>query len=613
MSPHNDQQRQLSARVIHLRRLTRYGLAAGCAVGAVLVRLGLDPLWGPGIPYITFFPAIMLSAWLAGLWPGVLTTVLTATAALYFWVDPRGSFVAAHPGELIGLGVFVVVGVLISVLNESWRAQAIEATRLHDSERASRRAAERTADQLAIALEAGRMGTWEYSLRTGLVKWSPGLEAIHGYAPGTFPGTFEAFRNEIHPDDRDRVLQAIADAARQRRDHHIEYRIVRADGAVRWVEGRGQVFLDDAHQPDRMVGVCSDITERRLSDERFRLAVEAAPAAMLMVDERGTIVLANALTEQLLGYTHDEIMGQPVDVLVPQRLREHHSQYRKGFLAEPRQRPMGAGRELFALRKDGSEVPVEIGLSPLQTHGGTFVLAAVTDITARKQVEYERMNLLVREQAARAETERASRLKDEFLAVLSHELRTPLNAVIGYAHLLGTGTLPPDRARHAVQAIQRNAQAQARLVESLLDLSRIMAGKLELSLERLDIAKLAEAAVDVVRPEAAAKGIALDVVLPGTLPGLVGDGGRLQQVLWNLLSNAIKFTPQGGASVFAYFPTTARWPCRLLIPAKASPRPYCRTCSTDSNREMARKGDRRRDLGWDWRWFVRWSTPTGGP
>jgi signal transduction histidine kinase/CheY-like chemotaxis protein len=239
-------------------------------------------------------------------------------------------------------------------------------------------------------------------------------------------------------------------------------------------------------------------------------------------------------------------MGQPLDILVPQRLREHHSHYREGFLADPRQRPMGAGRELFALRKDGSEVPVEIGLSPLQTHGGTFVLAAVTDITARKQVEYERMNLLVREQAARAETDRANRLKDEFLAVLSHELRTPLNAVIGYAHLLGMGTLPPDRARHALQAIQRNAQAQARLVESLLDLSRIMAGKLELTLERLDIAKLVEAAVDVVRPDAAAKDIALDVVLPATLPSLVGDGGRLQQVLWNLLSNALKFTPPGG-------------------------------------------------------------------
>jgi CheY-like chemotaxis protein len=174
------------------------------------------------------------------------------------------------------------------------------------------------------------------------------------------------------------------------------------------------------------------------------------------------------------------------------------------------------------------------------------VLAAVTNITERKQVEEERAQLLAREQTARADIERASRLKDDFLAVLSHELRTPLNAVLGYAHLLSSDLLPADRTKHAFAAIQRNAQAQARLVESLLDLSRIMAGKLELDLQDLDVLKLVESAVDVIRPEAEAKGIAIDVVVPAPAPTLTGDGGRLQQVLWNLLSNATKFTPRGG-------------------------------------------------------------------
>jgi PAS domain S-box-containing protein len=422
----------------------------------------------------------------------------------------------------------------------------MERATLLESERIARQNLEVAAQQLQTALHAGRMGTWEYALRTGAVTWSPGLEAIHGFAPGTFPGTFEAFRNEIHPEDRDTVLQAIADAAEQRRDHHIEYRIVRADGTVRWVEGRGQLFLDASQQPERMVGVCADITERKQAEERFRMAVDAAPAAMLMVDQRGMIVLTNALTEQFLGYTRDEIIGQPLDRLVPPRFRERHPEYRKEFFSEPRQRPMGAGRELYALRKDGVEVPVEIGLSPIQTHEGMFVLAAVTDITERKQIEAQRAELLDREREARAELERASRLKDEFLAVLSHELRTPLNAVLGYAHLLGIGALQPDRAKHAVDAIQRNAKAQTRLVESLIDLSRIMAGKLELDLERIEVSKLVDTVVDVVRPDADAKDIVLDSVVPSTLPSLVGDSGRLQQVFWNLLSNAIKFTPRGG-------------------------------------------------------------------
>ena len=136
------------------------------------------------------------------------------------------------------------------------------------------------------------------------------------------------------------------------------------------------------------------------------------------------------------------------------------------------------------------------------------------DISARKEIEEARAALLAREHAARVELERASRMKDEFLAVLSHELRTPLNAVLGYASLLATGSLPRERTAHALKAIQRNAQAQSRLIESLLDLSRITAGKLELDLRRIDARKLVESAVDVVRPDADAKGIALAVEGP---------------------------------------------------------------------------------------------------
>jgi PAS domain S-box-containing protein len=422
----------------------------------------------------------------------------------------------------------------------------VEHARLLEAERIARQNFEVAVQQLQTALHAGRMGTWEYALRTGTVKWSPGLEAIHGYAPGTFPGTFDAFRNEIHPEDRDRVLEAIAEAAEQRRDHHIEYRIMRTDGAVRWVEGRGQLFLDGSGQPERMVGVCADITERKQAEERFRIAVEAAPAAMLMVDQRGTIVLANALTERLLGYTRDEIVGGSVEHLLPPRYRSSHVEDRARFQADARQRPMGVGRDLYAVRKDGVEVPVEIGLSPVETAEGVFVLAAVTDITERKRTEQQRAAVLVREQAARAEVERANQLKDEFLAVLSHELRTPLNAVLGYAHLLSTGALPPERTSHAIEAIQRNAQAQARLVESLLDLSRIIAGKLELDIQQVDLSRLLDGALDAVRPDAEAKSITIDVDVPSTVSTLQGDGGRLQQVFWNLLSNAVKFTPNGG-------------------------------------------------------------------
>jgi len=136
-----------------------------------------------------------------------------------------------------------------------------------------------------------------------------------------------------------------------------------------------------------MVGVCTEVTERKQTEERFRLAVEAAPTAMIMVDQRGTIRLVNALAEPLFGYARQELLGQSIERLVPPRFRDRHSEYRGGFSADPRRRAMGEGRDLYALRKDGTEVPVEIGLSPLETVDGVFVLAAVTDITERKRAE----------------------------------------------------------------------------------------------------------------------------------------------------------------------------------------------------------------------------------
>jgi PAS domain S-box-containing protein len=636
-----------------------------------MLRLALDPVWGIRFPYITLFPGIMLSAWLGGFWPGIVTTVLCATAAEYFWVEPSRSWAVADKSEWLGLLVFLAVGAVISALNEAWRrgtadiaeseerlsvtlasigdaviatddqgrvtqlnpvAEALtgwteadavgkrleevfviineqtrrpaenpigkvlreqvtvalanhtvliardgreipvddsaapikttegrvtgavmvfrdvterrrierERTALVEAEQLARSHAEAAEHRLRVALEAGRMGTWQWTMGTGDLKWSPGLEAIHGYAPGTFPGTFDAFRAEIHPDDRDRTLAAITDAAQKRRDHHIEYRIVRGDGTMRWVEGRGQLFLNDRGKPDRMVGVCADVTERKQSEERFRLAIEAAPTAMIVVDRHGTITYANALSEPLFGYTPDEIVGESIERLVPARFRSHHAEYRKGFAADATRRSMGAGRDLYALRKDGSEVPVEIGLSPFETDGGAFAVAAVTDISERKRMEAA---LLERGRDA----EHANRLKDQFLAMVSHELRTPLNAVLGWADILQRGDI--DRTKHgrALSAIYTNAARQVQLIDELLDVSRIISGKLRLERAAIDLADIVRTAVEVVQPSADRKRVDLALETDPSLRTFYADPARLQQIVVNLLSNAIKFTPDGGA------------------------------------------------------------------
>jgi protein-histidine pros-kinase len=290
------------------------------------------------------------------------------------------------------------------------------------------------------------------------------------------------------------------------------------------------------------ISAIRDISDRRKADAKFRGLLESAPDAMVIVDRNGRIAIVNAQSEQMFGYPRDELIGLAVEILVPLPYRARHEQHRRGYVATAHARPMGAGLELFAVRKDGTQFPVEISLSPLETEEGLLVASAIRDITARKRAEAERERLL-QERSAHAE---ASRVKDEFLATLSHELRTPLNAILGWTSLLLKEPGFEGRTKHALETVLRNARAQTQLIEDLIDLSRMVTGKLTIEPQPIDLADVVRAAMDVVRPAAEAKklSIALDADLTSYLT--LGDEDRMRQAVWNLLSNAVKFTPEGG-------------------------------------------------------------------
>ncbi len=279
----------------------------------------------------------------------------------------------------------------------------------------------------------------------------------------------------------------------------------------------------------------------QLEHETFRLLVEAAPNGMVMVDQSGKIVLVNSQAETLFGYTREEMIGQAIEMLVPSRYRGQHPQYRDDFNGTPHARPMGVGRDLFGVRKDGKEVPIEIGLNPINTRFGAFTLASIVDITERKKADELRR--------ARDKALHESQLKSAFVANISHELRTPLAGIVGMNELLLNSNLD-DQQRKLAEAIQTSAQYLLSIINDLLDISKIEAGKLNLRRIPFSSISLVQDTVRLLADNARSKKLALITQIDYSIPDyLVGDPDRIRQVLINLLSNAIKFTEKGSVNI----------------------------------------------------------------
>jgi len=408
--------------------------------------------------------------------------------------------------------------------------------------------------QLRLAQQAAGAGLWDWDIFNNQVTWSDEYYQLYGLDRSVTP-SYENWLTSILEVDRGRVDQVAREALKHRINLNVEFRVLHPTKGLCWLTAIGQTFYDAEGQPIRMTGIALNINDRkrteaalRESEERLRLALIAAHQGLYDLNVQTGEAIVSPEYAQMLGYEPSELQEtnakwrdrlHPDDVVVTyQAYVDYVSGKLDTYRVEFRQRTkQGTWKWILSL---GKLVAWDSDGKPLRLVG------THTDITDLKQAQQEREELLAREQAAREQAENANRIKDEFLAVLSHELRSPLNPILGWSRLLQTGKLNATKTQQALETIERNARLQSELIEDLLDVSRILQGKLSLAVSPVNLTSTVQAAIETVRLAAEAKSIHIQVLLGSEVGWVLGDSTRLQQVVWNLLSNGVKFTPVGG-------------------------------------------------------------------
>jgi PAS domain S-box-containing protein len=377
----------------------------------------------------------------------------------------------------------------------------------------------------------------------GMILWAnKGELAMLGYAPGEYIGHHIA---EFHV-DRPAIDEILQTLSRGETLHHHPARLRCKDGSIKHVLIDSTALWEDG-KVVRTRCFTRDVTDRRKADEvsrRLTAIIESSDDAIVSKDLDGIITSWNPAAERMFGYTAAEAVGRSIRLIIPAD-RQHEEDE---VLRRLRRGERIDHFETVRRCKDGTNIEISLTVSPIIDQDGRVIGASkiARDITDRKRGEAVRERLLAAEQALRAEAERTSRMKDEFLAILSHELRTPLTSMLGWTRVLRARKLDEMAEARALEAMERNTRLQAQLIDDLLDMSRIISGKLKIEREPVDLVSVIEAALENVRSAADAKSLQIATVLdPATRP-VWGDVTRLQQVMWNLLSNAVKFTPPKG-------------------------------------------------------------------
>ncbi|MBX9682146.1 MAG: PAS domain-containing protein [Gemmataceae bacterium] len=486
---------------------------------------------------------------------------------------------------LLGGRMRIGISTKFPLLNEQGAAYAICGINLDVTDRVLAIEAMRESEErLRLALEAGRMGVWDWNMRTNEIRWSDNLEAVHGLPPGGFDGAFESFQKLIHPDDRALVHAAIQDSIARKDSYDIEFRNLWPDGAVHWMAGKGRVFLE-ADQPIRMIGIGMDITQRKRNEQDTRFLADASASLAALVDFASTLQrLASLAVPSFADWCavdmaddNGNLKRVAVAHIDPSKVELAQELHRK-YPPDPESdnatwRILRTGKseivfditdEMLTLSIKNSEllrITRELGLRsymgvPLAVRGK--VLGVITFVAAESGRRYQNSDLLVAEDLAHRaavaidnarlyqEVREADRRKDEFLAVLGHELRNPLAPISNALQILKRPNVHSGIVDQARQMMERQVQHMVRLVDDLLDVSRIVRGKVDLRCESIDLSAIVHRAVETSQPLIDAEGHSLTLELSSQPIPIYGDVVRLAQVVGNLLNNAARYSDRGG-------------------------------------------------------------------
>jgi PAS domain S-box-containing protein len=412
-------------------------------------------------------------------------------------------------------------------------------------------------ERLRLAQQVAQIGTFDWNLQTGINRWTPELEAMYGLPPGGFPGTLQAWRELIHPEDRARTSQQMYETL-QKGAFEGEWRVVLPNGNVRWLAGRASLFRDDAGKPRRLIGVNIDITERKYAEElqaHLATIVECSNDAVVSKDLDGIVKTWNKGAERIFGYAAEEAIGRSIQMLIPKEISDEETD----ILARIRRGEGIKHYETTRVRKDGTCISVSVSVSPLRNASAKIIGAAkiARDITEKKLAEEEIFRLnqhleeRVRERTCQleeanakliAQTERLTAINAElerFAYVSSHDLQEPLRMVSSFTQLLARryeGKLGPDADDFIKYAVE-GAQRMEHLIKDLLDYSRLGARDTELG--QVNMEEVWEQAVMDLKIPIETSGA---VLTHGPLPMVIGDATQLRQVFQNLLGNGIKFS-----------------------------------------------------------------------